>query len=79
LVRRSNDTYRFVDYGPIYRMAYGNEETRIRLGAQAQMIVRPDLRVNARVLYEHASTFEFIPGASRDNGGGELSLTWTPR
>ena len=79
LVRRSNDTYKFVDYGPIYRLTYGNEETRIRLGAQAQMIVRSDLRLNARILYEHASTFEFIPGSSRDNGGGELSLTWTPR
>jgi hypothetical protein len=78
-VRRSSDTYVFVDYGPIYRSAYGNEETRIRFGVQGQMLVRTDLRVNARVLYEHVDTFQFVSGASRDNGGFELAVTWTPR
>jgi hypothetical protein len=78
LVRRSNDTYTTIEYGPIYRDTYGNEETRVRLGAQAQMLLRPNLRVNARALYEHVETFQFVPGVSRDNGGMELMLTWQP-
>jgi hypothetical protein len=77
-VRRSSDTYVHVDYGPIYRSAYGNEETRIRLGAQAQLMLCPAVRLNARVLYEHVDAFQFVPGATRDNGGGELAVTWTP-
>ncbi|HEY2745755.1 MAG TPA: capsule assembly Wzi family protein [Polyangia bacterium] len=78
-VRRSDDAYHFVDYGPIYRTAYGNEETRFRLGLRAEAMLRPDLRADARLLYEHVDTFEFTPGAHRDNGGIELDLTWTPR
>lgn len=78
VVRRSSDTYTRIDYGPIYRSGYGNEETRIRLGIQSQMRVRADLRVDARLLYERVDTFEFIPGANRDNGGIEVALTWTP-
>ncbi len=79
LVRRSSDSYVFVDYGPIYRSAYGNEETRIRLGVQGQWLARANLRLNARLIYEHVDGFQFVPGASRDNGGVELAVTWTPR
>ncbi|HXU67978.1 MAG TPA: capsule assembly Wzi family protein [Polyangia bacterium] len=78
-VRRSDDKYTFVDYGPILRTAFGNEESRIRLGIRAEMIVRADLRVDARALYEHVDTFAFMPGVQRDNGGVEVMLTWTPR
>jgi hypothetical protein len=78
LVRRSSDTYVFVDYGPIYRSSTGNAETRLRFGAQAQALLRRDLRASARVLYEHVDEFQFIPGANRDNGGIELALTWQP-
>ncbi len=78
LIRRSDDTYMRIDYGPIYRLTYGHEETRFRLGLQGQAFVRRDLRANLRVIYEHVDTFEFLPGVTRDNGGIELALTWTP-
>jgi hypothetical protein len=78
LVRRSSDTYVFVDYGPIYRSGSGTEETRVRLGLQGQIMLRQDLRANVRILYEHIDAFQFVSGATRDNGGAEVALTWTP-
>ena len=78
LVRRSSDKYTFVDYGPISRSATGVEETRARLGVQGRILLRPTVRLDARLLYEHVAAFEFMPGANRDNGGFEVALTWTP-
>jgi len=77
VVRRSSDTYMRVDYGPISRTSYGTEETRTRLGVQAQVLWR-SLRANARALYEHIDAFQFNSGVNRDNGGIELDGTWTP-
>lgn len=78
VVRRSSDKYTFVDYGPISRATTGNEETRMRLGAQAQVLLGHAVRFNGRALYEHVEDFQFVPGAKRENGGIELSATWSP-
>ena len=78
IVRRSSDIYTTIDYGPIYRSSYGTEETRGRLGLHAQTILPHGLRVDARVLYEHVTNYEFNSGSNRDNGGFEATLTWTP-
>ncbi len=78
VARLSSDTYTFVTEGGISRATDGVAERRYRVGAQLQIHLRPDLRVDAEATYEHVSAFAFDPAAHRDNLGATIALVWSP-
>jgi len=78
LVRFSSDAYTFVVDGPILHTARGVAEWRYRLGARAQVPVRPGLVVDARGWVEHVENLAFEPGQRRENLGLIAALVWTP-
>lgn len=79
LVRRSSDHYHFVDYGPIYRVSSGVEETRARAFLQCQLKLLRDVRLDARAFLEEISHYDFLPAATRTGAGLDVSLVWSGR
>jgi len=77
-VTPSSDTYTFVPYGPIDRVASGPSEVRYRAGCRLRRTLRHDLRVESEVTLERVHGFEFEPAARRTNAFVTGALTWTP-
>jgi hypothetical protein len=77
-VRSASDHYSAIDFGPINRISVGVAESRVRFGIRVRTSLPHSLRLEARLLYEHVESLGFSPGASRDNGGVEAMLVWTP-
>jgi hypothetical protein len=78
LARLSSDVYELVAYGPINRIARGEDETRYRVGAHIRVPLRANLRIEGDVLFEHVDDFGFVSGAARNNAGVSASIVWYP-
>jgi hypothetical protein len=78
LARLSSDTYAFIPYGPIDRIAAGEDEARYRLGARVRLPVRRDVHVEVEAVIEHIDDFGFAPGATRNSGSGSAAIVWYP-
>jgi hypothetical protein len=75
----SSDTYELIPYGPINRIAAGEDETRYRVGSRARVGIRPGLWVEAQAIFEHIDDFAFEPGRERNQGSITASIVWFPR
>lgn len=79
LASLSSSTYSFIDHGPIVPQTAGLNEGRTRLGLRARTALTRELSAEAAVAYEHVTNFAFVDGATRNNAGLVLTITWQPR
>lgn len=78
LVRLGSDTYKLIADGPILHEARGVAEWRYRLGATAQVPVRPHVWAGAQGWVEHVENLAFAAGARRENLGVIASVVYVP-
>jgi hypothetical protein len=79
LARLSSDTYEIVPYGPINRIANGEDEVRYRIGSRLRVSVQPNLWVDTEVMFERVDDLAFESGATRNGGSVATSIVWHPR
>jgi len=77
-VRRSSDTYSLMAYAPIYRTAFGVEETRYRAGLRVTTNPLACMRLDSQAFAERVENFGNVMNATQTNLGFEINLTWTP-
>ena len=79
LASLSSNTYSFVDHGPINPQTSGLSEERDRAGVRVRTALTRELAAEASLAYEHVNNFAFVDGATRNNAGLVLTITWQPR